>query len=191
MIILTAFGDSLYSSRETYNARYLTEKAEAHLCRPHNGQQVGAEIREVPKKKAGSWLREQRQKAGLSQWTSPTSWGSGTTPSFPRSKMALVGFRPKVWETGHGHLAFGLRSLLAFCSVTTIQRYSMSCSRMERNERGLPGCRSEERASGNAERWSPAEMGELRVSITLSASKAVPQGSLMARRTTAIRNSTF
>jgi hypothetical protein len=42
--------------------------------------------------------------------------------------------------------------LLAFCSVTTIQRYSMSCSRMERNERGLPGCRAEERASGNPER---------------------------------------
>ena len=67
MIILTAFDESLYSSGETYNHHYLTEKAEAHLCRPHNEQQLGAEIQGSPKKKAGSWLREQRQKAGLSQ----------------------------------------------------------------------------------------------------------------------------
>ena len=93
-----------------------------------------------------------RQQAGL----------QGTTPSFPRSKTALVGFRPKVWETGHGHLVFGLHSLLAFCSVTTIQRYSMSCSRMERNERGLPGCRAEEKRAATLNAWSPsAEIGRL------------------------------
>ena len=67
MIILTAFGGSLYSDRETYNRCYLMEKAEAHLCRStrratSRGRETGS-----PKKKAGSWLREQRQKAGLSQ----------------------------------------------------------------------------------------------------------------------------
>ena len=49
--------------------------------------------------------------------------------------------------------------------------------------------RKERAATLNA--WSPAEMENLRVSITLSASMAVPQGSLMARRTSAIRNSMF
>ena len=72
-----------------------------------------------PKKKAGSWLREQRQKAGLSQMDLANKLGLEHSPSFPRSKTALVGFRPKVWETGHGHLVFGLHNLLAFCSVTT------------------------------------------------------------------------
>ena len=46
MIILTAFGGNLYSGRETYNRCYLMEKAEAHLCRSHDGLQVGAERRE-------------------------------------------------------------------------------------------------------------------------------------------------
>ena len=157
-----------------------------------SARQAGSrDANEVNPKRAGSWLREQRQKAGLSQMDLANKLGFKYYAFISRSKTALVVFRPKVWATGHGHLVFGLRSLLAFCSVTMIRRYSMPCSRMERNERGLPGCRSEERTSGGAERLEASGDRRTRVSITPNASMAVQQSLLMARRTSAIRNSMF
>ena len=77
MIILTAFGRSLYSDRETYNGCYLTEKAEAYLCRPHNGQQVGAETRGVRRRRLVVGYGSSGRRPVSRRWTSPTSWGSG------------------------------------------------------------------------------------------------------------------
>ena len=69
-----------------------------------------------PKKKAGSWLREQRQKAGLSQMDLANRLGfRDYTLSFPKSKMAMVGSRLRAWQIGRGRLGSGLSGLLAFC----------------------------------------------------------------------------
>ena len=66
-----------------------------------------------PKKRPVVGYESRGRRPVCRRWTSPTSWASSTTPSYPRSKTALVGFRLKVWPSGRGHLVFGLSSLLA------------------------------------------------------------------------------
>jgi transcriptional regulator with XRE-family HTH domain len=97
-----------------------------------------------PKKKAGSWLREQRQKAGLSQmdlaiklgfkyytFISQIENGYGRVPSQSMADWArALGLRPERFAR--------------FYWVTTTQRYTVFCSRMDCHERGLSGLRAKQ-----------------------------------------------
>ena len=114
-----------------------------------------------PKKQAGSWLREQRQKAGLSQmdlanklgfkyytFISQIENGYGRVPSqFMADWARALGVRPERFAR--------------VCWVTTIQRYIVFCSRMGRHERGLPGSCETGKPSANLNAWTPAETEEL------------------------------
>ena len=115
-----------------------------------------------PKKKAGSWLREQRQKAGLSQMDLANKLGfKYLRVHFPDRKWLWSGSVPKYGRLGTGTW----RPAFAVCSRSARLLRSSAIPCPVREWKGMNVVfldvvrRKERAATPNA--WSPAEMGEL------------------------------